>query len=77
MAHPLQQVLAHIVDLATPASTDADGEWYTIVPNDPVELGQPNCPVGIRVKIQKVVDDSPHSPLPDRYEVVGVTTYNR
>jgi hypothetical protein len=48
---PYQKFLLDVTRLGTPGQTDDEGEWYTLVVNDPEELGQPRTTIGLRLKI--------------------------
>lgn len=66
-----QRLLELIVNLGAPSGTDSGGEWFTIVPNDPDELGQVPSPIGIRVKVAGNTADGTN------LRIVDMTTYNR
>lgn len=67
----LDRFLRKLVELGVPSGTDAEGEWFTVVPNDPDELGQSRSYVGLRIKI------AGNTATGEDLHVVDVTTYNR
>lgn len=68
MAHT-QRALALVYDLGAPASSDADGDWFRLAPDD-------SGPIGLLIKIQRTERLDGHGPRYS-YAVRDVSTYNR
>jgi hypothetical protein len=67
-----QRLLQLLVRHGVPAQTDSMGEWFTLVPNDPDELGHMRSSIGVQVKIAGDTSQSDGS-----FQIVDVITYNR
>lgn len=73
MAHN-QRALALVYDLGAPVSSDDDGDWFRLVPND--DDDDDPSPIGVLIKIQRTERLDGHGPR-YTYAVRDVATYNR